>query len=55
MNIGSPGLYKRFINRAIRDIKIQPSFHILDLGCGYRSKRYVDEQISKGRWPNHWP
>jgi len=34
MNIASFGYYQRFIRRAIRDMKIQQSNDILDLGCG---------------------
>jgi len=34
MNIGSMGLYKRFIHRAIADMNIQEGDSILDLGCG---------------------
>ena len=34
MNTVSFGLYKRFINRAIKDMDVQPNDSILDLGCG---------------------
>jgi ubiquinone/menaquinone biosynthesis C-methylase UbiE len=34
MNIGTFGLYKGFIKKAIKDIRIQPGDQILDLGCG---------------------
>ncbi len=34
MNIGSMGLYKRFIKKSIADMGIKPSDSILDLGCG---------------------
>jgi len=34
MNIGSFGMYRGFINRAISEMEIQPGDHILDLGCG---------------------
>lgn len=34
MNIGSLGQYKRFIKNAIRDMQINPTDTILDLGCG---------------------
>jgi ubiquinone/menaquinone biosynthesis C-methylase UbiE len=34
MNIGSFGLYKGFIHKAIAEMKIQPGDDILDLGCG---------------------
>ncbi len=34
MNLGSLGLYKRFINKAIEDMRIDPADQILDLGCG---------------------
>lgn len=34
MNIGSMGLYKRFIKGAIADMNIQPSDSIIDMGCG---------------------
>jgi demethylmenaquinone methyltransferase/2-methoxy-6-polyprenyl-1,4-benzoquinol methylase len=34
MNLGSMGLYKRFINQAIADMNISPADNILDLGCG---------------------
>lgn len=34
MNIGSLGMYKRFIFKAIRDMNIQPADQILDMGCG---------------------
>lgn len=34
MNIGSFGLYSKFINAAIGKMDIQPSDSILDLGCG---------------------
>ena len=48
MNIGSVGLYKRFINRAIRDMQIAPGDHILDLGCGTgRNARLMYEFIGE--------
>lgn len=34
MNTLSFGLYRGFINKAIRNMKIQEGSHILDLGCG---------------------
>jgi len=34
MNIGSLGMYRNFIKKAILDMAIQPEDHILDLGCG---------------------
>ncbi|HUX94835.1 MAG TPA: methyltransferase domain-containing protein [Bacteroidales bacterium] len=34
MNIGSMGMYRSFIRKAIRDMEIQPDDQILDLGCG---------------------
>jgi len=34
MNIGSAGLYRGFIHRAIKAMDIQPGDKILDLGCG---------------------
>ncbi|NOX86057.1 MAG: methyltransferase domain-containing protein [Chlorobi bacterium] len=34
MNIGSFGLYKGFIHKAIRQMEIQPDDAILDMGCG---------------------
>ena len=34
MNIGSFGLYKGFIHKAIAEMQIQPGDTILDLGCG---------------------
>jgi len=34
MNVGSLGLYNRFINRAIADMHINKDDKILDLGCG---------------------
>lgn len=34
MNIGSIGIYKSFINKAIRDIGINSEDSILDMGCG---------------------
>ena len=34
MNIGSFGMYHRFIVNAVKDIGIRPSDSILDLGCG---------------------
>ena len=34
MNIGSMGLYKRFIHQAISEMEIHPDDAILDLGCG---------------------
>lgn len=34
MNIGSFGMYHKFIARAIKDIGIKPNDSILDLGCG---------------------
>ncbi len=34
MNVVSMGFYKRFINRAIKDMDIKADDHILDLGCG---------------------
>jgi demethylmenaquinone methyltransferase/2-methoxy-6-polyprenyl-1,4-benzoquinol methylase len=34
MNLGSVGLYKRFINQAVADMNIAPSDNILDMGCG---------------------
>ena len=34
MNIGTLGLYKGFIKKAIHHMDIQPGDHILDLGCG---------------------
>jgi ubiquinone/menaquinone biosynthesis C-methylase UbiE len=34
MNIGSLGLYKGFIHKAIAQMQIQPGDTILDLGCG---------------------
>jgi demethylmenaquinone methyltransferase/2-methoxy-6-polyprenyl-1,4-benzoquinol methylase len=34
MNLGSMGLYHRFINKAIADMDIKEDDNILDLGCG---------------------
>lgn len=34
MNIGSFGMYHKFIARAIKDMGIKPADSILDLGCG---------------------
>ena len=34
MNTASFGLYKRFIQRAVKAIGVKPGDHILDLGCG---------------------
>jgi len=34
MNIGSFGMYHRFIASAVKDIEIKPTDSILDLGCG---------------------
>ena len=34
MNLGSVGLYKRFINQAVADMNIAPADNILDMGCG---------------------
>ncbi len=34
MNVGSIGLYRSFIEKVIRDMKIEPDDQILDLGCG---------------------
>jgi len=34
MNLGSMGLYKSFIKKAIEQMNIKPTDHILDLGCG---------------------
>ncbi|HET58003.1 MAG TPA: class I SAM-dependent methyltransferase [Deltaproteobacteria bacterium] len=34
LNIGSLGLYAGFIRKAIREMRINPEDHILDLGCG---------------------
>jgi demethylmenaquinone methyltransferase/2-methoxy-6-polyprenyl-1,4-benzoquinol methylase len=34
MNIGSFGMYNRFIVNAVKDIEIKPTDAILDLGCG---------------------
>ncbi len=34
MNLGSMGLYKRFINQAVADMNISSTDHVLDLGCG---------------------
>ena len=34
MNIGSFGMYNRFIVNAVKDIDIKPTDSILDLGCG---------------------
>ena len=34
MNIGSFGMYHRFIASAVKDIEIKPKDSILDLGCG---------------------
>jgi len=34
MNVGSIGLYRSFIKNAIREMRLSPDDHILDLGCG---------------------
>ncbi|MBN2350566.1 MAG: class I SAM-dependent methyltransferase [Bacteroidales bacterium] len=34
MNVGSLGMYRSFIKKAIRFMEIQPDDQILDLGCG---------------------
>jgi ubiquinone/menaquinone biosynthesis C-methylase UbiE len=34
LNLGTLGMYKRFIRRALYDIGIRPDDRILDLGCG---------------------
>jgi len=34
MNIGSLGMYKSFIKKAIKEMNIRPDDNILDLGCG---------------------
>ncbi|MBN2275861.1 MAG: class I SAM-dependent methyltransferase [Bacteroidales bacterium] len=34
INIGTLGIYKSFIKKAVRHMNIQPGDHILDLGCG---------------------
>ena len=34
MNIGTLGKYKKFIEKAVSEIKIEPEDKILDLGCG---------------------
>ncbi len=34
MNIGSFGMYRGFIHRAIAQMEIEPDDHILDMGCG---------------------
>jgi demethylmenaquinone methyltransferase/2-methoxy-6-polyprenyl-1,4-benzoquinol methylase len=34
MNLGSVGLYNRFIKKAIAEMQIKPNDTILDLGCG---------------------
>lgn len=34
MNMGSLGLYRGFIQRAIEEMQIEPDDHILDMGCG---------------------
>jgi len=34
LNVGSLGMYKSFITKAIKDISIRPEDKILDLGCG---------------------
>ncbi|MCB8994421.1 MAG: class I SAM-dependent methyltransferase [Bacteroidales bacterium] len=34
MNIGSLGMYKSFINKAIKEMGIKPGDSILDFGCG---------------------
>ena len=41
MNIGSLGMYNRFINKAIRDMNIRPADQILDMGCGYGQTQQV--------------
>jgi len=34
MNVGSLGMYRSFIKKAIHEMEIQPDDRILDLGCG---------------------
>ncbi len=41
MNIGSFGLYGRFIHKVIAQMKIDEEDHILDLGCGTGRNSYL--------------
>ena len=48
MNIGSFGLYRRFIRKAIGQMQIQPNDSILDLGCGTgRNARLMKSYLGK--------
>ena len=41
MNIGSFGLYSRFIHKVVSQMKIEKNDHILDLGCGTGRNSYL--------------
>ncbi len=48
MNLGSFGLYHRFITNAVKAVKIGPTDQILDLGCGTgRNARLMSKYISE--------
>ncbi len=48
MNIGSMGIYKRFIKKSIADMGINPSDDILDLGCGTgRNAKLMSKYLDK--------
>lgn len=48
MNIGSMGLYNRFIHKAISDMSISKDDNILDLGCGTgRNALLMSEYLSE--------